>query len=660
MSRAAGRPGTGSLGRRLHLIVAVQSLLLVAGAITMFFLQRDLESDLARATGAFVEEQWIQDRLGNAVLRQLVAATTHHHEPTAEVVDEFRAAGDEAQTELRRYLFRDLTPAQRRQLEIVKERHQQLEVAAAWAIELGRSGRYGDADDATRVMVDHGLALNAATTKLLSMREDDLRELRERQAARFRYLYWIGGALALLLLAGALAWGHFLHRRIARPLAEIGEAARRIGDGDLSVRVVEPQEEELAAVARSFNRMSDYLSAARSDLEDRNRQLRKAVARVHETHAELVQTEKLSAMGRMMAGLAHELNNPLSAVLGYGELLEDRTREADVPGEELRSEFVDPIVREAGRARELVHNLLRFTRSSEPLTLPVRLSDALDVVVRIRSFAFQQAGVALRIDEAADLWVIAEEQRLQQALLNVINNSLDAVEAARPENPFVRVRIEAHPQDVVVRVEDNGRGFSNPHRAFEPFYTTKPVGKGTGLGLAIVHRFMEEAGGTVVVRNRPTGGAAVTLTFRRADPAPARADEARPPELALPPSLRVLVVEDEAPLRKLEARLLDRIGARVHVAAGGYEARRILGSTPIDLIVSDVKMPEGDGLELFRWVEREHPELADRFLFVTGDVGDAAIAAIARARPDQFLNKPFRQAEYIRRVTRLATDAVTR
>jgi CheY-like chemotaxis protein len=193
---------------------------------------------------------------------------------------------------------------------------------------------------------------------------------------------------------------------------------------------------------------------------------------------------------------------------------------------------------------------------------------------------------------------------------------------------------------------------------FEPFYTTKAVGEGTGLGLALVRRFMTNVGGRVVAENRPEGGARLVLTLPTTELASRPSDEAGGPATGAPAvpintEPRVLLVEDEAPLRNLQRRLLARIGARVQVAEHGVAAREILERDEADLIISDVKMPGGSGLDLYHWVLEHRPDLADRFLFVTGDIAEPEIGDLAERRPDRFIRKPFQMAEYLARVAEI-------
>ncbi|MFO7894591.1 MAG: ATP-binding protein [Longimicrobiales bacterium] len=626
------------------------TVVLTVAFLTFARVNLSMRTDLAEATASLVEEQHIADRLARAVMRQLVAASNFAGYRDPDLIGTFRAAGDDAYAEMRRYLFRDLTPAQRLQLEGVREQHQRLEVAASQAFEFFDAGRTEEAVALADVMVEHAMELQGAVDAFLQLREADLDRLSAQQAATFRYISAGVGLLAVFMLLGITFLARFLHQRLGQPIASLTDAATAIERGDYNVRVEVPHDDEFAEVGDAFNRMADSLAKAKADIEDRNRQLQAALDELKATQAELVQSEKMSATGRMMAGLAHELNNPLASVLGYGELLRSRLEEGDPPTPGELHEAVAPIVSEAVRARDLVRNLLRFSRRPEGGVGAVSLGESLEIVVGLRRYAFEQAGLQLIVEDVPDGCVRAEGQRLQQVLLNIINNALDAMTPAGEGT--LRIRAEKDGETVVVEFEDTGPGFDEPGRALEPFYTTKAVGAGTGLGLSLVHRFMDTFGGRVQVENRPEGGARVVLTFLSAepdDPATTPAEPAATPAVDRP-AARILVVEDEAPLRNLQRRMLTRVNAHVLLASAGHEAIRLLETEDVDLVVSDVKMPGASGLQLFHWVKEHQPRLVDRFLFVTGDVGDPEIVSFAEAEPERFIRKPFQMSDYLERI----------
>jgi C4-dicarboxylate-specific signal transduction histidine kinase/ActR/RegA family two-component response regulator len=653
----------GSLGRRLLLVSAFQALVLLVSLVVLLRMTMDTRFDMEQATTAYLEEQAIADRITTAVTRQLATAAASLTQSDPAFREDFSSAGEDAYVEIRRYLFRDLSAEQRLQLETVREQHQRMEVTAARAIELADRGRTEDAGDAVDAMITHGLALQAVLGDFLRIRQADMARLADRQAAVFRFLQVSVVAVAVLVLLAIGLMARFLYGRLATPLSELAGAAHRIGAGDLTTRVHLPREDELAALARAFNDMADGLADAHRDLEDRNRQLESALDQLRSAQAELVQTEKLSAMGRMMAGLAHELNNPLASVLGYGQLALDRNTDPDPLGsDELLREYVAPIVAEAQRARQLVHDLLGFAREAEPVASGASLREVVETAVRMQAYAFDQAGLAIQVGELPDVRVRAEPQRLQQSLLTVIRNAYEAMLPLGAGALAISARVEA--ARVVVVFQDDGPGIPAVDLVFEPFYTTKPAGEGIGLGLALVHRFMAEIGGTIMAENRAEGGARFILSFRLADAsgtpsAPVssiprfRVTESGVERASPGLSGRILVVEDEAPLRKLQTRVLRRLGATVVAAEHGLEARRILEEGDVDLVISDVKMPGGSGLALYRWIEEERPHLLDRFLFVTGHPGEGEAAALAEERADRFMYKPFDMAEYVARVTSL-------
>lgn len=480
----------------------------------------------------------------------------------------------------------------------------------------------------------------------------------------------------IFLTSGAFAAVIFVlitHELLAS-IHGLRQGAERLRGGALEHRIPVRGRDELGGVAESFNGMAASLQSARDEVELRNDQLADALQRLKDAQHELVQTEKLGALGGMLAGLAHELNNPLACVLGYAELIEVELARGNTSPAEL-GELLEPVLGEAKRARELIRNQLHFSRSSLPTVGPVDVAEAMKVAVTLRSYAFAQADLQLVVDAPSNLWAIAESQKLQQVFINIINNAFDALR----EHGGTTLRISTHSDSDSVEVlfEDDGPGIASPEKVFDPFYTTKPPGQGTGLGLTLVHRFQTEFGGSISVANRPEGGARFVLRFRAAKapalvaaqpvsaapPSPARPRAMRPvpagPQPQSPvapashaPRRRVLVVEDEAPLRNLHARLLRALDVELLFANEGIIARDLLQVEQVDLVISDVKMPgQMNGAQLYRWVAEHKPELADRFLFVTGDVHDASLNDLRDQLAHRFIHKPFQRAEYMQHIS---------
>lgn len=670
MTGTSGANGRGHSLRSKVLFIGIgATVLVVLGMGGLALLGLDVRDELERATDDFVEEQRTADRITRAVMRQMATASALSVGPADAVQREFQMAGQEVHTQIRRYLFRDLSSEERLQLEEMAEEHQRMEVAAARTSDLFGRGQVEAAEVAREAMFVHVLDLMDAMDAFLRMREAHLAEIREQQDATFRSIYLLAGGMSFLVLASFLVLVLVLNRRVTQPLEELAQASEKIAAGDLSVQVPTGRDQELRVLSDGFNRMAASLQRTTADLERRNQELSDALTSLREAQDELVQSEKLSALGRMTAGLAHELNNPLTSVLGYGQLLSDHMKETDGADlAHLEEEYLTPIISEASRAQHLVRNFLHFSRRSVIDLEPVHLLEALTTVVKRCRQPFREAGLELRVDSVPPVHVRADPHLLQGVLLNIVNNARDAM--AAHEGGTLTIRGRRAGPDVHLDFDDEGPGIVAVDRIFEPFYTSKPVGEGTGLGLALVHRFVTRFGGRVQAENRAEGGARFRLILPTVEPVttdetppslgPAEAavsrgtagDRAAGEDRVVDEgSPRVLVVEDEEPLRRLQRRLLERLGATVLLAENAQEARAILAREEVDVVLSDVRMPGEDGLDFYRWLQQTRPELARRFLFVTGDVSRVELIRMARQRPELFVHKPFDVDHYLERVS---------
>ena len=222
-------------------------------------------------------------------------------------------------------------------------------------------------------------------------------------------------------------------------------------------------------------------------------------------HTQLVCSEKLAAMGQLVAGVAHELNNPLTAIMGFGELISDAITSART------NDYLKRLMNETRRMKRMTDNLLRFSRQSSPQTHATHLSPVVQEVLALCEFKARSSKVSVEADIAADLPLLAlNEDEIKQVLLNLFNNSCDALHET-PDPRHVRIRAYRNGANAVVEVEDTGPGFSNLSRALEPFYTTKPVGEGTGLGLSVCYGIAKRRGGELRIENVKPNGARVTL-----------------------------------------------------------------------------------------------------------------------------------------------------
>ena len=398
----------------------------------------------------------------------------------------------------------------------------------------------------------------------------------------------------------------------------------------------------------SFAVISDLREAKKAEEDFRkmhgeivvsHERLQESMQRLKTTQEQLVQAEKLSAIGELVSGVAHELNNPLTGVLGYAQLLLGR----EAP-ERVRADLVK-VHREAVRCQRIVQNLLTFARKHKPEKHFVDINAIVESTLELRAYQLRVDNIVVerRLDPALPR-TMADEHQIQQVLINIINNAHQAMmEAGGGGRLEIATRLEAGM--LVITFQDSGPGIPEDKlgRIFDPFFTTKEVGKGTGLGLSLSYGIVQEHGGTIAARNGPAGGALFRIELpvreeERAPGAPAPAAPAAPPRRR-----RVLVVDDEPTVLELLSDLLSSRGHRVVTAADGQAALDCLRREPdgFDLIVSDIRMPVLDGPGLHAAVRALAPDLARRMIFATGDIAGEEAHAFLAANGCAFLAKPF-------------------
>ncbi|MEW6744556.1 MAG: ATP-binding protein [Planctomycetota bacterium] len=357
----------------------------------------------------------------------------------------------------------------------------------------------------------------------------------------------------------------------------------------------------------------------------------------HSPAGEALQTEKLAALGTMVAGVAHELANPLTAVCGFSELvLEDCTL---APGTRERFEVLRT---HADRCRRIVENLLRYARHLEPERTRVQVNRILADALELVAGPLKVARVTLVRDLDPCLpEVFADPSQLLQVVINILANALQAMHG-RPSG-VIRVQTGLSPRGAVVtRVSDNGLGM-NPavlSRIFDPFFTTKQSRGGTGLGLSLSRELVQQNGGRLWAESEEGKGATFTIEL------PPAQCETTGPETASPagmPCLRVLVVDDEPAIGELLTQLLVSDGHEVQHCCDGLEAVDLLQRESFDVILSDLCMPGMDGEELHALLCEEHPDQARRMAFVTGDVLNDSIVRLSRETGRPLVTKPFRR-----------------
>jgi two-component system NtrC family sensor kinase len=363
---------------------------------------------------------------------------------------------------------------------------------------------------------------------------------------------------------------------------------------------------------------------------------------------QLIQSEKMSAIGQLIAGVAHDLNNPLASVVGFSDFLSE--------SDEIPAALTEPlrvIRQEAERAATIVKNLLSFARrqaEQRSAQHVPRIVESTLMLLRNQLAAYRVEAV-LEVD--ADLPEIElNANQIQQVFVNLINNAAQAIALADGVRQGegggrIIVSVRKWMDGVAVRIADDGPGMSEDvaSRAFEPFFTTKPEGQGTGLGLSICQGIVKEHGGRITLETAPGQGAVFTVELPGG--AAARVPRLRPaapaPEAARP--LRVLVVDDEPHILHYMQATLESWGHSVTLATDGNVAVERALSASFDVIICDLRMPGLGGRELLARLQAKRPEVAARVIFATGDTvrGDTLAFLDSLDRP--YLHKPFTLAE---------------
>ena len=401
------------------------------------------------------------------------------------------------------------------------------------------------------------------------------------------------------------------------------------------------------SITRRFVASATLLESLKSALESR---VEERTEKLAQAQAALVRAERLGALGQLSAGVAHEINNPLSAILGNLQFLK-RTLTRQGAFQEV-SGAVDDSLMAIERIKRIVRRLLDASRAAahdELTTSACRVAVAARGAVRVAE-SMRGARLKLELDLPEVLCVRGERYMLEQVLTNLLVNSYQAMPESR-KTGTVRVAAEQRGERVEITVTDDGMGMSAETRArlFEPFYTTKPLGKGTGLGLAVSAGLVHAMRGTLAFESSEGNGTEARLSLLSA----AEPSEEPASETTLPPlRQRLLFVDDDDVVRRATQRTLSR-AFDVVLASGVQNALDTLDGDPVDLIVCDVMMPDGGGEALYTKLRLERPSLAQRMLFLTGGVMVPHAQEFLLHQPQPVLTKPLELVRLLQAVAEL-------
>lgn len=356
---------------------------------------------------------------------------------------------------------------------------------------------------------------------------------------------------------------------------------------------------------------------------------------------QLRQAEKLSALGQMISGVAHELNNPLAVIRGYLEMV---LKHHDIAPDTRKD--LEKISSESVRAAKLVKNFLAFSREQPAEKETVNLNETIERVADLRKLDFLQGNVEVTLHLQADLPLTeADPDQIQQIVGNLVTNSIQAMERQGGAHRL-QISTRSHGAVIEVIVEDNGPGVPAEieQKIFEPFFTTKEVGVGTGLGLSIAHSIMAEHKGKILYHRSHLGGAAFVLELPISEkplPSP-RVQVPAPAKAKAPvPSGRILVLDDELALAELLCDMLRMLGHQPTFCLNPVAALELMDQRHFDLILSDFRMPGMTGKDFFHAVYRRDKALARRIVFLTGDLLTDETFDFMRENGNAHLEKPF-------------------
>jgi two-component system NtrC family sensor kinase len=365
-------------------------------------------------------------------------------------------------------------------------------------------------------------------------------------------------------------------------------------------------------------------------------------------YQQLLQAEKMAALGQTISGVAHELNNPLATILSWAERLSERSLD------DTSRRGVGVILGEAERAARIVRNLLTFARKRQSTRTLIDLNQVVRETIALRAYGQHITNIDVVTALATGLpSVFADAHQIQQVLLNLVINAEQAMLASHGRGSLVlRTWHDPDRDTVVLQVSDDGPGVpvDVKNKIFDPFFTTKETGQGTGLGLTVAYAIVQEHGGSIRVDSPDVGGASFTVEL------PVSVETVpRMPRVVTSPTesaagASVLLVEDERALATAVGEALIDAGLKVDHAGDGEEALARVRRNSYDVVICDLKMPRVDGISLYRAIAAATPALARRVIFVTGDVAGADAERFLEESGCRWLAKPFRLADLLRNV----------
>lgn len=363
-------------------------------------------------------------------------------------------------------------------------------------------------------------------------------------------------------------------------------------------------------------------------------------------------SNRLAAVGEMAAGIAHEINNPLTSVVGFSALLLEENLPPDI------KEQLKIIADGSQRVKEIVRRMLTFARQVKPMKTSASINELIDATLDLRSYVLRTANIEVDKHLAPNLpCTVVDPGQMQQVFLNLIVNAEYAMKKTYGKGTLT-ITTEKENSHINISFKDDGPGISPEVKAnlFNPFFTTKKAGEGTGLGLSLSRSIILEHGGTIEVESEPGEGANFLITLPLTPSAEGAIAEALVIAATSPEKGRVahiLMVDDEQSIRKLASKILVQSGHSVDDTGDPKEALLKLNNTSYDIILLDIRMPGMSGMELYAKIIEKHPELAKKVIFITGDTSAGDTKAYLEQNNLSYIAKPFDREVLLQKVQSL-------
>ena len=510
------------------------------------------------------------------------------------------------------------------------------------------------------------LAVHSALILIAERQFQNLRRATDSVALYTRALRIIVLVLGLFPVIVMIWFRHAHQEHIWTPLERLHGMVLEVKRGNLDVRGSVPATVELGSVTNAFLVMASELREMRDSLEEKVRQ---RAAQLEAAHKDLLRAAKLASLGQLVSGVAHEINNPLTSILGFSEIAFSNARLDTSTRAQVRT-----IRDEALRLKHLVANLSQFARRTPQQAHRLDLRTIPDRLLELRSY--QLAANNIRVDyQRAEkpVWINGDRDALLQLMLQLV---LNAEHAIRDERETGEIHLVCKDQGAyaLISVQDNGCGMTPEMREhiFDPFFTTRPSGYGTGLGLSICHGIVQQHGGQIDVQSEKGRGTTLRVRLpllpskKPALYAEVVADhpESVEPDLGAEAQIspaglsqkQFLVIDDELEILNLVSAALAKSGAKVVTVQDSTCIPSILKESSFDAVLCDLKMPGHDGLSVLRTLRDGYPNLAQRFLLMTGNLADAD-KAVVELEGVPILPKPFTLARLREMLAQIASSS---